>query len=72
MNEFKIQTYGKSELAMMYMPHLQPASALRTLNNWIGRNAELQQALKKAGWTVKTHMLTPRQVGIITEYLGEP
>lgn len=72
MKEFEIKAYGKSELAMMYMPHLMPSSALRTLNNWIGRNHELQQALKHAGWTLKTHILTPLQVRIITEYLGEP
>lgn len=32
-----IQTYGKGELAALYLPNIQPVSARRTLRNWINK-----------------------------------
>ena len=34
-NSTRIQTYSKSQLATLYLPHIQPASARRTLRSWI-------------------------------------
>ena len=34
----RIQAYSKSQLATLYLPHIQPASARRTLRSWIAKN----------------------------------
>ena len=45
---FKIQPYGKSELALLYFPNAATVSgALSNLNYWIRRNKALSKALKK-------------------------
>lgn len=36
----RIQAYSKSQLAALYLPHIQPASARRTLRSWIAKNTE--------------------------------
>ena len=46
-NSTRIQTYSKSQLATLYLPHIQPASARRTLRSWIAQNTALQAALAK-------------------------
>lgn len=67
-----IQTYSKSQLASLYLPHIQPASARRTLRSWIAKNTELQTALACTGYSDKAILLTPAQVGLIFSFLGEP
>ena len=47
-NSTRIQTYSKSQLATLYLPHIQPASARRTLRSWIAQNTALQAALATA------------------------
>ena len=47
----RIQAYSKSQLAALYLPHIQPASARRTLRSWIAKNTELQAALARSGYT---------------------
>ena len=49
----RIQAYSKSQLAALYLPHIQPASARRTLRSWIAKNTELQAALARSGYTGK-------------------
>lgn len=63
---------SKSELALRYMPHVLPASARRTLRAWIEKNPELKAALLKAGYTDKAVILTPAQIRIHYDFLGEP
>lgn len=63
---------SKSELALRYMPNVLPASARRTLRAWIEKNPELKAALAKAGYTDKAVILTPAQIQIHYDYLGEP
>lgn len=63
---------SKSELALRYMPHVLPASARRTMRAWIEKNPELKAALVKAGYTDKAVILTPAQIQIHYDYLGEP
>lgn len=36
-NSTRIQTYSKSQLATLYLPHIQSASARRTLRSWIAQ-----------------------------------
>lgn len=68
----RIQAYSKSQLANLYLPHIQPASARRTLRSWISKNTELQTALACTGYSDKAILLTPAQVGLIFRFLGEP
>lgn len=63
---------SKSELALRYMPNVLPASARRTMRAWIEKNPELKAALFKAGYTDKAVILTPAQIQIHYDYLGEP
>ena len=73
MVSFQIRSYGLTELAQLYRPHLSPRSAVRTLRNWIRRNPELLQSLAATGFNPDTiRTLTPRQVTLIVSYLGEP
>lgn len=68
----RIQAYSKSQLATFYLPHIQPASARRTLRSWIAKNTALQNALARTGYSDKAILLTPAQVGLIFRFLGEP
>lgn len=68
----RIQTYSKSQLAALYLPDIQPASARRTLRCWIAKNTPLQDALAQTGYSEKAILLTPAQVKLIFFFLGEP
>ena len=72
MKEFKIKTYGKSELAMLYFPDSTPHVALNRLNAWIHRCKPLENALRDIYQTPHSKFFSPRAVRLITEYLGEP
>ena len=65
----RIQAYSKSQLATLYLPHIQPASARRS---WIAKNTALQNELARTGYSEKAILLTPAQVGLIFRFLGEP
>ena len=70
---FKIQPYGKSELALLYFPNAATVSgALSNLNYWIRRNKALSNALKKCGMPPRSKSFTPKEVALIIEHLGEP
>ena len=66
MGNFKIRTYGWQELAILYAPDLTPESAGKRLSSWIRFNP------KQSGWKKGQRVLTPLQVRIIIQYLGEP
>lgn len=68
--EFKACTV--KELSGMYFPHSSLKSATTQLRRWIKVSATLQQQLAETGYTVRQKVLTPRQVRIIVEHLGEP
>lgn len=69
---FQLKTYGLQELSILYAPGLTPSSASKRLVKWIVINPELYERLKRSGWIKGYRLLTPIQVGIIIEYLGEP
>ena len=71
-NSTRIQTYSKSQLATLYLPHIQPASARRTLRSWIAQNTALQAALAQTCYSEKAILLTPVQVGLFFKFLVEP
>ena len=69
MNEkkFEIRAYGKSELAMLYFPHMSGDAALKKFKVWLKVNPRLHPLLNVNGQTY-----TPKQVRQIVEEVGEP
>ena len=70
--DFKIRSYGKSELALLYLPDVTPNAARRTLNAWITVSPGLSERLHQTGLSASAHYYTPAQVRMIVEALGEP
>lgn len=72
-NVFEIRAYGKSELALLYFPKAKSTrGALCNLNYWIRQNAELSTALRDCGMSSKAKFYTPKEVALISHFLGEP
>jgi len=67
-----VRSYGRMELAQMYSPEVTPQRAWRRLREWIAFNGELSEMLRRTGYDGRHRSFTPRQVGLIFEYLGEP
>ena len=67
-----MRSYGRSELAQLYFPMLQPMNAWRCLQEWITLNHELSTKLTELGYNEHQRIFTPAQVGAIVYYLGEP
>ena len=72
MENFTIRVYAKSELAQLYTPNICPRAACKKLQMWIGRNAELCDALQRSGLAPHSKTFTPYQVRLIVDALGEP
>lgn len=62
----------KSALAALYFPELASHPACNRLRRWIIRCVELHDKLLKTGYRPGQRIFTPRQVGLIIHYLGEP
>ena len=71
-DDFRIRSYGKGELALLYLPDVTPNAARRTLNAWINVSPGLSERLHQTGLTASSHYYTPAQVRMIVEALGEP
>lgn len=70
---FRIRPYSKRELAMLYFPDTKLAeSAVANLRNLMKRNTDLLRELEEARYKPHDKGFTPRQVGILVRYLGEP
>jgi len=69
---FRIRCYSKTELGLLYTPHCRKEHAWRVMRNWIIRCQPLNEALLATGLTPSSRILSPRQVQIIVEHLGEP
>lgn len=69
---FKIKSYGWQELAILYAPGITPRAATQRLTFWVMNNPDLAASLKGKGWVKGQHLLTPVQVKMIVNYLGEP
>ena len=72
MEEFKLQAYTKADLAQLYSPHSQEATALQNLYRWMKRNQPLMSELEAVGYNKYRHSFLKREVSIIVKYLGEP
>lgn len=68
---FVIRAYGLQELAQLYFPGNTPQSASAQLKKWM-KNDQLYSKLLEAGYHSGQKILTPRQVEIIVDHLGEP
>ena len=66
------RSYGKSELAQLYSPHLSVSAARRKLMQWIHQQPLLMDALHRSGFSDSMHTFTPYQVRLIVDALGEP
>lgn len=72
MEHFELRSYGKTELALQYSPHITMNAARRKLMRWIQRKPGLMEELLKAGYNERAHNFLPLEVKLIVEALGEP
>ena len=70
--KFKLKSYGKSELAALYLPEIAPRSAADVLKKWIDKSPGLADALAATGLQLLDRRYTPAQVQLIVQALGEP
>lgn len=66
-NAFKIRSYGRTELALLYFPHHCPDAAYRKLKSWLLLNPTLRPIAHS-----RQRTYTPLQVEEIVNQLGEP
>lgn len=71
MTNFTIRAYGLQELAQLYFPNNTPPSASNQLKRWM-KKTQLLAKLAAAGYEPGQKILTPLQVRIIIEHVGEP
>ena len=69
---FKIRSYYKGELALLYSPELTENAARVKLMKWIALQPRLVQQLQELGFKRTTKVLTPLMVRYIVEAIGEP
>lgn len=72
MQTFRLRSYTKKELALLYFPDSAPRTAVNHLMAWIHRCTQLWQRLQSTGYSPTSKAFTPRQVKAIVEELGEP
>ena len=72
LDTFVIRPYTKTELGLLYTPTLSPQCARQSLRRWINHCKPLSTALKESGLKHRDHILSPRQVRLIAQHLGEP
>ena len=72
MESFKIRSYSKKELALLFFPDSTPRVAVNHLMALIRSNDMLWDELQKIGYKNSSKVFTPRQVQSIVEWLGAP
>ena len=70
--EFVIRSYGYCELAMLYFPNSTKKSASAQLGRWIRQNERLRSQWLEMGFKPRKKLLTPNQVKLIVDFLGDP
>ena len=70
--QFKIRSYGYGELALLYFPNSTKKSASTQLGRWMRQNEKLKLQLLELGYKPRNKILTPVQVKLIVELIGEP
>jgi len=71
-NDYRKFPVYKMDLAMLYAPEASPNYALKILRTLINQDHELVEMLGKLNFQKHSHLVTPKQVRLIFEYLGEP
>ena len=66
MNEKRIRTFGRSELAQCYFPTLKPMSVWEKFKEWLAFNPRLSSLL-----ALSRRTFTPAEVDLIYAELGE-
>lgn len=69
---FRVRSYSKAELAMMYNPGQCVTVALKTLSRWIQANPDLKNELFMVNYHKYRRSFTPKEVDIIVRHLGTP
>ena len=72
MKQFRIKSYGFSQLAQMYYPDRDYQSATRLFRSELRETRGLWTAMVAAGYKDYTKLLTRSQVKTIVDFLGEP
>lgn len=57
---FQYRSYGKGELAMLYIPNIQQQSAVDRFNEWIEAAPGLKERLLSTGMNPRSRHYTPR------------
>ena len=70
-DKFIVRAYGFGELAQLYFPNITKKSASTQLRRWIESDKFLRRELLEAGFKYGQRVLTPRQVHIIIQLIGE-
>lgn len=71
-NPFQYRSYGKGELAKLYLPNILQQSAVDRFNEWIEAAPGLKERLLATGMKPRSRYYTPAQVRLIVEVLEEP
>ena len=70
---FQYRTYGKGELALLYLPNILQQSAVDRFNEWIEAAPGLKRtAPGHISMNPRSRYYTPAQVRLIVEVLQEP
>ena len=69
---FRLRTYKKNELAMMYFPDVSKDAASRNFRRWIRQCPDMQKELRTIGYDKNRQYLLKAEVEVIVKYLGEP
>ncbi len=69
---FVIRSYTKIELALLYCPGREPATALQGLYRWMRKCSPLGIELQQHGYDKYRHSFLKREVEIIRKHLGDP
>jgi len=66
-NHLPTNTFGRTELATRYFPHIQPQTAWQKLRGLLATDPALVHLTK-----LKRHTFLPAEVNIIYQHLGQP
>lgn len=70
--KFQYRTYGKGELAMLYITNVLQQSAVDEFNEWIAAYPGLPEQLAASGFKNRNKRYTPAQVHFLANAFGEP
>ena len=69
---FPVRSYGKGELASLYLPNITQQSAVERFNEWIDAAPGLKERLLATGMNPRRRRYPPAQVRLIVEVIEEP